>query len=124
MQEVLDGVPFAVEGLECRRLPEFRVIRATSPLDHRSRWFEIFPRGVGKSFATGWLRARGHGAAGLSLAVGNDYNDVDLLEWAELPFVVANAPGELLSRFPNVPSNDEGGFSEAVRRGLAVAGDP
>jgi len=38
--------------------------------------------------------------------------------------VVANAPGELLSRFPNVPSNDEGGFSEAVRRGLAVAGDP
>lgn len=106
------------------RLPEFTVIRATSPLDQRSRWLEIFPRGVAKSLASAWLRHRGFGAGGLCVAVGNDYNDVDLLEWADLPFVVANAPADLRQRFPSVPSNDEGGFSEAVRRALAAVGGP
>lgn len=103
-------------------LPELTVIRATSPLDHRSRWYEIFPRGVAKSLASAWLQERGFGVGGLCIAVGNDYNDVDLLEWADLPFVVANAPADLRRRFPSVPSNDEGGFSEAVRRGLAAGG--
>lgn len=105
-----------------RLLPEFRIIRATSPLDHRSRWFEIFPPGVGKSRASAWLRDRGFAGPGRSLAVGNDYNDVDLLEWADFPFVVANAPAELLRRFPNVASNDAGGFTEAVQRGFAAPG--
>lgn len=105
------------------RLPEFSVIRATSPLDHRSRWYEIFPRGVAKSAASAWVRERGAGSAGLCVAVGNDYNDIDLLEWADLPFVVANAPADLRERFPCVASNDEGGFSEAVRRALAAAAD-
>jgi hydroxymethylpyrimidine pyrophosphatase-like HAD family hydrolase len=106
------------------RLPEFTVIRATSPLDHRSLWLEIFPRGVAKSLASAWLRDSGLGAGGLCAAVGNDYNDIDLLQWADLPFVVANAPAELRERFPSVASNDEGGFSEAVRRALAAAGGP
>jgi HAD superfamily hydrolase (TIGR01484 family) len=106
------------------RLPEFTVIRATSPLDHRSRWLEVFPHGVAKSRASAWLQNRGFGSGGLRVAVGNDYNDLDLLEWADLPFVVANAPADLRQRFPSVPSNDDGGFSEAVRRALAAGGGP
>ena len=116
------GAPSRHEAL-VERLHDFTVIRATSPLDHRSMWYEIFPRGVGKSLASAWLRERGFGAPGLCVAVGNDYNDIDLLEWADLPFVVANAPADLLRRFPSVSSNDQGGFSEAVGRALAGSVD-
>ena len=41
-------------------LPDFTVIRTTSPLDHRSTWIEVFPREVSKSQAAAWLAAR-HG---------------------------------------------------------------
>lgn len=103
-------------------LPEWSVLRATSPLDGCSTWVEIFPHGVCKSAAAGWLRdARGlNGTA--SLAVGNDYNDVDLLDWAEFGCVVGNAPEELRARYRSVASHDAAGFSEAVRYALAQSG--
>lgn len=98
-----------------RLLPGLSVIRATSPLDHASTWLEVFPPRVSKSEATSWLA----GALGILprnvLALGNDYNDLDLLEWAGTSAVVANAPEDLLARFPVVPGNDEAGFARAVR---------
>jgi hydroxymethylpyrimidine pyrophosphatase-like HAD family hydrolase len=51
--------------------------------------------------------------------VGNDYNDLDLLEWAGSSFVVANAPPDLTDRFPTVASNDDCGVAEAITRWLA-----
>jgi hydroxymethylpyrimidine pyrophosphatase-like HAD family hydrolase len=104
-----------------RILPEFTVIRATSPLDHSSRWFEIFPIGATKGRAAAWLCARAGHSGGLNVAVGNDYNDIGLLDWADLPYVVANAPEELRARYPNVASNDANGFTEAVQRALGAA---
>jgi HAD superfamily hydrolase (TIGR01484 family) len=95
-------------------LPEWRVIRATSPLDGKSLWSEIFPRAVAKSLACAWLAERLGVAASAVLAVGNDYNDLDLLEWAGRPFLVANAPGALLDRFTRVASCDENGVAEAL----------
>lgn len=110
-------------------LPAFRVIRATSPLDGTSTWFEVFPKGVGKAAAAAWLvqriaalRPRATAERCVCLAVGNDYNDMDLLEWADFGFVVGNAPEELRRRYPNVASNRESGFSDAVRRLWTDAG--
>jgi hydroxymethylpyrimidine pyrophosphatase-like HAD family hydrolase len=100
-------------------LPGFQVIRATSPLDFVSTWVEIYPRGVNKAAAAEWLWAQA-GGAGRRLAVGNDFNDVDLLDWADLPFVVGNAPAELRARYANVGSNDASGFSAAVEQALAA----
>ncbi len=48
------------------------------------------------------------------VAVGNDYNDRDLLEWAEHAYVVANAAPPLKARYRVVASNDAQGFAEAV----------
>lgn len=104
-----------------RELSDFSVIRTTSPLDGQATWIEVFPRGVCKSAAASWLLQQRAPAGGLSLAVGNDYNDFDLLEWADLACVVANAPAELCSRFRSVASNDASGFSEAVRHALGEA---
>jgi len=99
-------------------LPMCSVIKATSPLDHQSLWIEIFNRQVSKSNAARWLA----GLCGINreqvCAIGNDYNDEDLLAWAGQAFVVAGAPLPLRQRFAPVAGNDHGGVAEAVTRWL------
>jgi len=100
-------------------LPGFQVIRTTSPLDGESTWVEIFPLGVNKAAAARWLRESLQQNALECVAIGNDYNDLDLLDWGGHSFVVGNAPAELRARYATVASNDDAGFSEAVRIALA-----
>jgi len=101
-------------------LRQCSVIKATSPLDGKSIWIEIFAPTVSKSMAVQWLSE----AIGLQrnniCAVGNDYNDEDLLRWAGQSFIVANGPPSLKALFQSVASNDNGGVGEAVSRWLAV----
>ncbi|WP_025772049.1 HAD family hydrolase [Thioalkalivibrio sp. HK1] len=99
-----------------QEFPEVNVVRTTSPLDHASTWVEIFPLGTSKSRASEWVRRR-HGIdPAATFAIGNDYNDLDMLEWARHAFVVENAPESMRERFETVASNNEAGFAEAVRR--------
>jgi Cof subfamily protein (haloacid dehalogenase superfamily) len=98
------------------RLSGLAVIRTTSPLDGRSIWIEIFPEGVSKSQGARWLCRRTGIPEEAVMAVGNDYNDMDLLEWSCYPFVTANAPDPLKSRFPVTSGNNESGFSRALER--------
>jgi hypothetical protein len=102
------------------RMKTLNVIRATSPLDGKSVWIEIFPGEVSKSRATAWLTRRLGIRAENVLMVGNDYNDVDLLEWCGQGFVVGNAPAELKARYATVASNDNHGVDEAIQKWLAT----
>jgi hydroxymethylpyrimidine pyrophosphatase-like HAD family hydrolase len=105
--------PSAYEGLRAE-LRSLTVLRSTSPLDGRSCWIEVFSPLVSKSKAAAWLaRERGVDPQGV-LAVGNDYNDLDLLDWAGTPRLVAGAPRELVARFPVASSGDDSDFSDAV----------
>lgn len=97
-------------------LPDLTVIRTTSPLDHRSTWIEIFPREVSKSQAAAWLAARHGIRRGQVCAVGNDYNDGDLLAWAGRSYVVANAAPELRARYDVVAAAGGCGVAEAIGR--------
>ncbi|MCF6248757.1 MAG: Cof-type HAD-IIB family hydrolase [Desulfobacula sp.] len=92
----------------------FSVIPATSPLDHRSLWIEVFHDDVSKSKAADWLCRKLKIEKADVVAVGNDYNDHDLLAWAGRGFVVGNAPDLLKSRFSIVETNNNSGFSRAV----------
>ena len=83
-----------------RLLPNLTVIRTTSPLDHRSTWIEIFPASVSKSRTTEWLAERLGIPQARTVSVGNDYNDLDLLDWAAERFVTANAPADLRRALP------------------------
>lgn len=94
--------------------PKLSVIRTTSPLDQRSCWIEIFPPLVSKAKAAGWLSRYLGMERRSSFAVGNDYNDLDLLEWSHHSVVVANAPADLRSKFTVVAGHDNDGFAEAV----------
>ena len=100
------------------RLPELNIVRTTSPLDGKSTWIEFFHKNVSKSQAAAWLANRLKIPVDLTLSVGNDYNDTDLLEWAGNCYVVENAPEDLKKKFPAVASNNECGVTEAVNRWL------
>jgi hydroxymethylpyrimidine pyrophosphatase-like HAD family hydrolase len=104
-----------------KAMPDFNIIQTTSPLDGCSTWIEIFPATVSKSLASAWLAAAFGLDADQTLSVGNDYNDVDLLEWAASSFVVSNAPPDLTGRFQTVASNDDCGVAEAISKWLASA---
>jgi len=95
-------------------LATLTVILTTSPLDHASRWIEIFPAHVSKSQTAHFLAQRLNVAPNAVAAIGNDYNDRDLLAWAPNSFVVANAPAELRERYTVVSSHNDGGFAEAA----------
>ena len=100
------------------QLTDFNVIQTTSPLDGKSTWIEVFPTTVSKSQTVAWL-AEGLGIdKQRSVSVGNDYNDLDLLEWTTCGYVVDNAPEDLKSRFAGVASNNHGGVAEAAKRSL------
>jgi len=99
-------------------LPDYSVIRTTSPLDGKATWIEIFPTAVSKSRTAAWLAAELKIDLGKIVSVGNDYNDLDLLEWTAHSYVVDNAPVDLKNRFAGVASNNNGGVAEAVRHSI------
>ncbi len=96
-----------------QQLPDLSHIRATSPLDKVSAWLEIFPVHVSK--AQGAARLCQELGIQSYMAMGNDYNDTDLLEWAQHSFVVSDAPESLIHLHTVVPPPRQAGFSEAVR---------
>ena len=105
--------PSAYEGLVVE-LAGLTVLRSTSPLDGRSCWIEVFPAAASKSKAAAWLAQERGVDPRRVLAVGNDFNDLDLLEWAGTPRLVSGAPPELAARFPVACSGDGSDFAEAV----------
>lgn len=99
-----------------KRLSAYSVVRATSPMDNKSVWLEIFAPGVGKAAGGAWLASLPELGIEDTFAIGNDYNDLDMLEWADHAFVTPNAPDDLKERFPTTSSDTEGALAEAVRK--------
>jgi len=101
-------------------LENYHVIRTTSPLDHHSIWMEIQPHEVHKGSAAARLcRHLGIDPA-QSVGIGNDYNDIDLLDFTRQSFLLGNAPSDLQRYQRLTRSNDEDGFSRAVEAALAA----
>ena len=98
-------------------LAPLNIVRATSPLDDRSVWLEVYPPDTTKSTSCAWLAERLNVSRPDTLALGNDYNDLDLLRWAGQSDVVENAPDELRQEFAVVGKCGVG-WSEAVRNWL------
>jgi Cof subfamily protein (haloacid dehalogenase superfamily) len=97
-------------------LPNLSIIRATSPLDHKSIWIEIFPKGIDKGYACRKVIKKLGYREEQVLVIGNDFNDLAMLEAFEDSYVVANAHQDLKDRFNTVASNDDDGFTEMVSK--------
>lgn len=110
------GIPVSELNRLRARLAGFSVIHATSPLDHQSAWIEVFHADVSKSRSANWLTRQLGISRDRVIAVGNDYNDMDLLAWAGLGFLVDNGPEDMKTAFSGVASNNCCGVSDAARR--------
>ena len=97
-----------------REIDFLKIIRTTSPLDHSSIWLEIFPKGVSKGHSAQWLCEHLSYSQEETLSIGNDFNDIDLLNWTAQSYVVENAPKELKQKYQTTSSNEEDGFAEVV----------
>jgi hydroxymethylpyrimidine pyrophosphatase-like HAD family hydrolase len=91
-------------------------VRATSPFDYRSLWVEVFSKQAAKHLAADVLAKELGISAFRTLAIGNDYNDEDLLEWACKSFVGADGIQRLRDRYEIVAEAKSDGFSAAMER--------
>lgn len=98
-----------------KALLPLKTILTTSPVNHSSMWMEVFHSDVSKSNGIEWLIKYLKLDKPHTFAIGNDYNDIDMLEYADSSFVVANAPKILRHRFKVSKSNNEHGFTEALK---------
>ena len=101
-------------------LKDVHIIRATSPLDKESVWFELMPKGVSKQAAAQQLVQKFNMQAKDVLALGNDYNDQDMLDWAGKSFVTANAAEELKKRYLQTVDNNQSALSKCVTQSAGL----
>lgn len=94
--------------------PDMNIVRTTSPLDGKTIWMEIFPNEVSKASGIKIIAKKYNISINNIYVVGNDYNDLDMLEYSNNSFVVANAPTELLDRYHTVSSNINNGVAEVI----------
>jgi len=102
------------------RIDFLHIIKTTSPLDDKTIWMEFFPKGVSKGHSSEWLVRLLGMSSDEVLAIGNDYNDHDLLEWGGMPMLVGNAPDEMLDKYKSCKPNHENGFTSIVQRFFKV----
>ncbi len=95
-------------------MPELTVIRATSPIDGKSTWIEIFPQNVSKGHTSLLLADRLEIDRTEIAVLGNDYNDIEMLGITDNSFVVRNAPKEMKETYQVVASHNKNGFTEMV----------
>lgn len=93
---------------------DVKIIRATSPLDGKSIWMEFFHKEVSKGQAAQWLCQKYNVGQNQTLAVGNDYNDIELLDFTHYSYAVSNAIDELKESCFITESNNASGVSEAI----------
>jgi Cof subfamily protein (haloacid dehalogenase superfamily) len=97
-----------------RNFPEVKVVRTSSPLETDYIWMEIFHHSVSKGNGVKFLCDRLQIEHEYTMGIGNDFNDLDLLEFTRYSYMVENGPQELKARFLLTPSNEESAFARAV----------
>lgn len=95
-------------------LEKYTVTRTTSPLDHSSIWMEIYPKHVSKGESANWLCNHLKIDTEKTVGIGNDYNDISLLQFTRFSYIMENGPEDLRSRYLLTGSNDNSGFSQAI----------
>ncbi|MDA3818734.1 MAG: HAD family hydrolase [Prolixibacteraceae bacterium] len=92
-----------------------RVVRATSPVNSLFTWIEIFPEAVSKGHGLKWLCDKLYIDYKTTLGIGNDFNDLDMFEFVEYPYLLENGVDNLKQIYKSVAlTNNESGFSKVI----------
>ena len=94
---------------------EIRVIRSSSPVTKGYIWVEVFHREVSKAHGIHHLCKLLSVHPGDTLGIGNDYNDLDLLNFTAYSFITENAPAAIKTSYVAAPSNEEDAFACSVQ---------
>lgn len=104
------GTIWSVEEQLKKAFPQYSIAKSSDTL------LEIMEAGVVKAEAVKILCDLWKVKVEDTVAFGDNYNDVEMLEAAGHGFIMANAPEELLKKFPeHARSNDEDGIYHALR---------
>jgi len=84
---------------------------------------DLLPKGVSKGWALARLAARLGVAQREVMAIGDNWNDRDMLEWAGHPVLMGNAAAELrslghINGWKLAPPNDQDGVAQVLERTL------
>jgi hydroxymethylpyrimidine pyrophosphatase-like HAD family hydrolase len=78
---------------------------------------EVLDEGVTKSAAVAWLQSRWGVAPEQTLAIGDNWNDREMIRAAGVGYLMGNAdPGLRRLGLPVLPSNDDDGVAVAIER--------
>ena len=85
---------------------------------------DLMPPGVTKGWALARLAARLGIAAGETMAIGDNWNDLSMMEWAGQAILMGNAAGELrtlakLRGWKQAPPNDQDGVAVILEKLVA-----
>lgn len=102
-----------------KAFPELSIAKSSTYL------LEIMPSGVTKSTAVKTLCELWNIPLEDTIAFGDNYNDLEMLETVAQPFLMANAPDDMKKRFPLTASNnDDGIYKGLLKTGLISAVQP
>lgn len=94
---------------------EIRVIRSSSPITKGYIWVEVFHRSVSKGNGVKQICKLLNINRNETMGLGNDYNDLDLLEFTAHSFLTENSPKKIRHLYPNVSSNENDAFANAIQ---------
>jgi hydroxymethylpyrimidine pyrophosphatase-like HAD family hydrolase len=117
MREAEKALKASEWAVECEAVRTEYPARDISILD-------LLPPGVSKGWALERLAAKLGVDRNETMAIGDNWNDADMLEWAGQGIVMANAAEELRALaktrgWKQAPSNDEDGVAVVLERTLA-----
>lgn len=98
------------------KFEDMKIIRATSPIDGKSVWLEIFNADVSKAMGGMYLCNKLNISPKRTLSIGNDYNDIDLLNWTAFSYIVDNAPADLKMNFSQCNDNQSNPLSFVYKK--------
>lgn len=102
------------------KLSNLKVILTTSPINKKSLWVEVFNKNVSKAKGIGYLCKELNIDRTETFGIGNDYNDVDLLNFTNYSYVVDNCQEELKKYYKITQSNNNNGFTFALRQHIEI----
>ena len=97
-----------------KKFDDFKIIRASSPYETGYTWMEIFNKKVSKGNAVKFLCENKKINPLNTIGVGNDYNDIDFLDFTGHSYMTKNCPDELKGKYKSAPTNDENAFTYCI----------
>lgn len=98
------------------KIEGLKIIRATSPIDGKSVWLEIFNNNVSKALGGKYLCNMLNIPQIATIGIGNDYNDIDLLNWTSKSYIVDNAPEILKKQYLPCASNQNNPLTMVIEK--------